>query len=99
MLREKKGVKNRFVLWQIASTLHTSHRPSFPSRNRVVSGPDRHGCAGRYAWRESAEKILKSALQGNDTVRGMAVRLIDDLGRRGYMEFGKLLSPSADTSR
>ena len=44
-----------------------------------------------YAWREPAKKILRSALQGGDTVRGMAVRLIDELGRRGYLEFGGLL--------
>jgi hypothetical protein len=49
-----------------------------------------------YAWRSSAEKILKLALQGSDNVRGIAVRLIDDLGRRGYLEFGKLLGPSTD---
>ena len=45
-----------------------------------------------YAWHKSAETILGLALQGNDNVRGMAVRLIDDLGRRGYVKFGNLLS-------
>jgi hypothetical protein len=52
-----------------------------------------------YAWRSPAEKILKLALQGGDNVRGMAVRLIDDLGRRGYLEFGKLLGPGADVGK
>lgn len=48
-----------------------------------------------YAWRKPAETILGMALRGNNDVRGTAVRLIDDLGRRGYVEFGKLLSPDA----
>ena len=52
-----------------------------------------------YAWHKSAETILGLALQGNDNVRGMAVRLIDDLGRRGYVEFGKLLGPNADATK
>ncbi len=52
-----------------------------------------------YAWYESAQAILRSALQGHETTRPMAVRLIDDLGRRGYLEFGKLLGPSAGTSK
>ena len=44
-----------------------------------------------YVWHEPAKQILQSAMQGNEVVRGMAVRLIDDLGRRGYVEFGELL--------
>ncbi len=44
-----------------------------------------------YVWRESAEGILTSAMRGDEIVRGMAMRLIDYLGRRGYVEFGKLL--------
>jgi hypothetical protein len=51
-----------------------------------------------YAWHKSAETILGLALQGNDNVRGMAVRLINDLGRRGYVEFGKLLSRNTNTT-
>ena len=44
-----------------------------------------------YAWRESAMKILGLAIRGDDAVKGVALRLIDDLGRRGYQEFGELL--------
>lgn len=52
-----------------------------------------------YGWHSSAEEILRIALEGNDIVRGAAIRLIDDLGRRGYVEFGKLLDPSAEANR
>lgn len=44
-----------------------------------------------YAWRESAMKILGLAMHGDDAATGLALRLIDHLGRRGYQEFGKLL--------
>lgn len=52
-----------------------------------------------YAWRGAATEILAIALCGNDIVRSRAIRLIDDLGRRGYLEFGKLLQPSADAGK
>ena len=45
-----------------------------------------------YAWRASAMKILGLAMRGDDATREVALKLIDDLGRRGYQEFGKLLS-------
>ncbi len=44
-----------------------------------------------YAWHASAMKILRGAMRGDYAVREVALRLIDDLGRRGYQEFGKLL--------
>jgi hypothetical protein len=44
-----------------------------------------------YAWRESAMKILRLAMRGDDAAREVALRLIDYLGRRGYQEFGRLL--------
>jgi hypothetical protein len=44
-----------------------------------------------YIWREPAERILKSAMRGDDVMRRMASQLIDYLGRRGYVEFGELL--------
>jgi hypothetical protein len=58
--------------------------------NRMIRA-DQEGWRA-YAWREPAKKILKSALQGNDTLQGMAIRLIDELGRRGYIEYGDLLT-------
>jgi hypothetical protein len=44
-----------------------------------------------YAWRESAMKILGLAMCGDEAAKEVALRLIDDLGRRGYQDFGKLL--------
>ena len=44
-----------------------------------------------YIWREPAERILRSAMHGDEAVRRMASRLIDYLGRRGYVEYGELL--------
>ena len=45
-----------------------------------------------YSWRESAIQILKIAIGAGGEAREIAVRLIDHLGRRGYVEFGELLS-------
>jgi hypothetical protein len=44
-----------------------------------------------YAWRGSAMEILGLAVRGDEATKAVALRLIDDLGRRGYHEFGKLL--------
>jgi len=43
-------------------------------------------------WQDPAMKILKLALQTTGDARDKALGLIDYLGRRGYIEFGKLLS-------
>jgi hypothetical protein len=44
-----------------------------------------------YAWRGSAMNILGLAMRGDGAARAVARKLIDDLGRRGYQEFGDLL--------
>ncbi len=44
-----------------------------------------------HDWRESARKILRSALDAGGDVRQKAMHLIDYLGRRGYTDFGTLL--------
>jgi hypothetical protein len=43
-------------------------------------------------WTESAEAILDRAMKAGADVRREAESLINHLGRRGYTEFGKLLS-------
>jgi len=60
--------------------------------DRMIRG-DREGWRA-YAWRKPAREILELALRGDEGVRGMASQLIDYLGRRGYVEFGALLSGS-----
>lgn len=43
-----------------------------------------------YGWRDDAKKILDLAMK-SDVVRVAAEHLINELGRRGYVEFGELL--------
>lgn len=47
-----------------------------------------------FGWRDSAERILKAATQVGGDAQATAERLINHLGRRGFTEFGKLLTPS-----
>ena len=44
-----------------------------------------------YAWHKPAMTILGLAMLGDEVTRDVALRLIDDLGRHGHQEFGKLL--------
>jgi hypothetical protein len=46
-----------------------------------------------YQWEEAAKSILAIAVEAAGTVQDMAVQLIDELGRRGYLKFGALLKP------
>lgn len=57
--------------------------------DRMVHG-DNEGWR-MYGWIESAERILSLAMQAGDQARSDADQLINYLGRRGYMDFGKLL--------
>ena len=52
---------------------------------------DREGWRIR-GWVDAAKKILGQAMETTGEVREKAVGLIDYLGRRGYSEFGELLS-------
>ena len=45
-------------------------------------------------WSESAESILRRGMNAGGDVQREAESLINHLGRCGYTEFGKLLSPS-----
>lgn len=60
---------------------------------RVLDGiirADREGWRA-YEWREPARKILATALRSDEAVRRTARQLVDDLGRRGFVEYGELL--------
>jgi hypothetical protein len=47
-----------------------------------------------YGWRESIRQILEGALKAGDSARETAGKMIDHLGRRGYLEYGDLLGRS-----
>jgi len=44
-----------------------------------------------YSWRDSAIEILRLAISAGGEAGGIAVRLIDYLGRQGFVELGALL--------
>jgi len=44
-----------------------------------------------YGWRDSIKQILQMAMKAEGEPRKQAEKLIDFLGRRGYVEFGELL--------
>lgn len=46
---------------------------------------------GLHDWVESAEEVLRMAMAGAQEVQEVARTVIDRLGRRGYLQFGKLL--------
>jgi hypothetical protein len=68
--------------------------PSDPARSvRILDHmvrKDREGWKF-YGWRDSASQILSLAIAAGGEARDIAVRLIDHLGRRGYVELGALL--------
>jgi hypothetical protein len=58
--------------------------------DRMVRG-DREGWR-LYGWRDTLLSLLKAVLASDDAAaRSMAMKLIDHLGRRGFLEYGKLL--------
>jgi hypothetical protein len=60
----------------------------------VVIRGDRDGWR-IHAWLDSAKRILELAVQAPGEACNQAVALIDHLGRRGYTQFGQLLSQIA----
>lgn len=58
--------------------------------DRMVRG-DREGWR-LYGWRDTLLSLLKAVLASDDAAaRSIAMKLIDHLGRRGFLEYGKLL--------
>jgi hypothetical protein len=57
--------------------------------DKMVRG-DREGWRIQ-SWRDSAMKVLGQAMRSDGDARSQAIKLIDFLGRRGYLEFGELL--------
>lgn len=63
--------------------------------DRMVRG-DREGWR-IHMWVEPARRILELAMVAHGEARTQAERIIDYLGRRGYVEFGDLLNPQGVT--
>ena len=50
-------------------------------------------------WCDDLRRLLKEVMgSGNQTARETGLLLIDFLGRRGHLDFGELLNPSAGQS-
>ncbi len=48
------------------------------------------------SWKEEAKEILQVAMSANEDARSLAERVIDSLGRRGYLEFGEILRKTSE---
>jgi hypothetical protein len=78
------------VVPRLAKICETDIARSVAILQKIVDG-DKDGWR-IYLWRDSARQILELALKTSGPPRDAAKKLIDRLGRRGYSEFGSLLS-------
>ncbi len=78
------------VVPRLAKICETDIARSVAILQKIVDG-DKDGWR-IYLWRDSAREILESALKTSGPPRDAAKKLIDRLGRRGYLEFGSLLA-------
>ena len=46
-----------------------------------------------HGWRDSARTVLETGMRVGGAARAQAIQTIDYLGRRGYPDFGELLTP------
>lgn len=81
---------DHLVVERLASCAAVEPLASIESLRLLIQG-DRDGW-NIYHWREGAQSLLRLVLtNGDPTARQLAIDTINDLGRRGYVEFRHLL--------
>jgi hypothetical protein len=80
---------DHLILQRLAKIAHVDIARSVCILDKLVRG-DQEGWRV-HGWLDAANQILRAALRTSGAARGIAERLIDYLGRRGYLDFGSLL--------
>jgi hypothetical protein len=81
----------RLVVKRLATLADVMSAPAVEFLRLLLEGDN--GTWRIYGWRDEAQTILATALQGNnDQTRQIAIALINRLGEQGYLEFRELLS-------
>jgi hypothetical protein len=78
------------IVDKLSEMAHIDVVKSVQILDKMVRG-DREGWR-IHSWETGAKDILEQALNATAEARETAEKLIDYLGRRGYMEFGRVLS-------
>ena len=81
---------DHLVVQRLAALASANPRASIECLRLLVNG-DKEGWHV-YLWREDTQSVLRHVLDAEDSdARRIAIDTINDLGRRGYVEFGQQL--------
>jgi len=82
---------NSLIVEQLAKICETDPALSSTIIKLFTEGDDEGWLVD--SWKDDAYKILEIAMNTDDEAREIAEQTIDILGRRGHLNFGKLLNP------
>ncbi len=84
-----KPEPDSFIVERLAKLTRLHPHAAVRILRRMVDGDDENWRVS--SWREEAQSVLKQAIGAGGEARKAAESLIDQLGRRGFVEFGQLL--------